>query len=563
MKAWIGLVATVALAACSSKSEVKSDNPRPQNGATHPGKPTFTLFALAEVRGQIGPCGCTSDPLGDISRTTQLVSEARAAGPTLVLDAGSLLYSKSPVPAHLAAQEELKADLLVKTYREDLQVGAIGLGPADLAQGVGKVRVPRQVVNVTAEGLVPEAPKVITVGAAKVGVFGVVAEGALEGVQIGEPVAASRTAIATLRQQGAQIVVALVQARTRKDGVKLMRDIGGIDIAIAGLGHATPEPDRVDAEAQKVEDGWFIVPANRGQVVSKIEVTLRGEGALKDAIGPALAKQRAELITSQIDALDLDIKRIEGDPQADAAFLKQKRAERAALVGERDTLAAEPLAIPKSGPYFTLAQTRIAKALACATDVQDDIFGYFRAAGDANVKAAADQPVMAPAKGKASYVGNAECEDCHDDATQFWEKTVHQRAWETLEERGQQFDYDCINCHVTGWEQPGGSNLAHNENLRDVQCETCHGPGSIHVAAGGEEKQFSVWRAPPKEMCAQQCHTLEHSDTFQWEAYMRDIVGEGHGAEFRKTLGDGPTGGQLRKAALEKAGTLLGAGCKK
>ncbi len=560
MKGWIGLVAAVALAACSSKSEVKSDKPPP---LPPPGKPSFTLFALAEVRGQIGPCGCTSDPLGDISRTSQLVAEARAAGPTLVLDAGSLLYSKSPVPAHLAAQEELKADLLVKTYQEELQVGAIGLGPADLAQGIGKVRVPRQAVNVTAEGLVLEPPKVITVGAAKVGVFGVVAEGAFEGVQIGEPVAASKAAISTLRQQGAQIVVALIQAKTRKDGVKLMRDIGGIDITIAGLGHATPEPDRVEAEAQKVEDGWFIVPANRGQVVSKIEVTLRGEGKLNDAIGPALAAQRGLVLTSEINALDLDIKRIEADPQADAAFLKQKRAERAALVSERDTLAKEPLAIPKSGPYFTLAQTRIAKALACATDVQDDIFGYFRAAGDANVKAAADQPVMAPAKGQASYVGNAACEDCHDDATQFWEKTVHQRAWETLEERGQQFDYDCINCHVTGWEQPGGSNLAHNENLRDVQCETCHGPGSIHVAAGGEEKTFTVWRAPPKEMCAQQCHTPEHSDTFQWEAYMRDIVGEGHGAEFRKTLGDGPTGGQLRKAALEKAGTLLGAGCKK
>src|SRR5580765_1261806 len=74
-----------AAAACCSKSEVKSA----QSGdGPIPSKPTFSLFALAEVRGQIGPCGCTSDPLGDISRTAQLVDTARAAGPVVMVDAG-------------------------------------------------------------------------------------------------------------------------------------------------------------------------------------------------------------------------------------------------------------------------------------------------------------------------------------------------------------------------------------------------------------------------------------------------------------------------------------------
>src|SRR5947207_7480556 len=91
-----GLAAFVLLAAaaCCSKSEVKGAGADPA-----PREPTFTLFATAEVRGQIGPCGCTSDPLGDIARTAKLVEDARARGPVLVVDAGSLLYSQSPVPA--------------------------------------------------------------------------------------------------------------------------------------------------------------------------------------------------------------------------------------------------------------------------------------------------------------------------------------------------------------------------------------------------------------------------------------------------------------------------------
>src|SRR5690606_24613977 len=112
-------------AACCSKSEVKGGGSASGTDNRPAPKPSFTLFALAEVRGQIGPCGCTSDPLGDISRTVKLVDEARAEGPVLVVDAGSLLYGQNPVPPHLAAQEELKANLLADVYDKQLKVAAV------------------------------------------------------------------------------------------------------------------------------------------------------------------------------------------------------------------------------------------------------------------------------------------------------------------------------------------------------------------------------------------------------------------------------------------------------
>ena len=88
MRRGLAALATIVAAACCSKSEVNSGG----SGAQPvPAKPALTVFALAEVRGQIGPCGCTSDPLGDISRTTKLVEDARAKGPVMFVDAGSLL----------------------------------------------------------------------------------------------------------------------------------------------------------------------------------------------------------------------------------------------------------------------------------------------------------------------------------------------------------------------------------------------------------------------------------------------------------------------------------------
>jgi hypothetical protein len=550
----IGVVAFVLATACSSKSDVKTNG-----SGSAAAKPTFTLVALAEMRGQIGPCGCTTDPLGDIARTSQITAAIRAAGPTLVLDAGSLLYSKNPIPPHLEAQEEMKADLLISTYKESLQVAAVGLGPADLAKGPEKLRVPRHVVNLAADSKVPvEAPKIVEVGGAKVGVFGVIAEGAVPAtaLAITDPVAAGKAAAQKLRADGAQVVIALVQAAAKRDAVKLVRDIGGADIAIGGLGATAPEPEDVEPEATKVDGTWLVIPGNRGQVVSKLELTVRDAGPLVDAVGPGAAKAKIATIDKQLAEIDADLAKMKTDKDADPAFVKQKQAERDELAKERATLESAPLVVPAKGSYFTLEQLRINKPLACDQKVQTDVSAFYAAAGKANVAAAADQKVTPPAKDQAGYVGTEACSDCHSDAVDFWKTTRHANAWKTLVDRGQEFDFDCIGCHVTGWEKPGGSNLAHNETLRDVQCETCHGPGSIHVAKGGEEKPPAVVRMPDEKLCATACHTKEHSDTFDLKPYLRDILGPGHGPALRAQLGDGPTGAELRKAGLAKAGKL-------
>ena len=560
-------LAALALAcacACGSKSEVKTAGSG--DGAAQdpvPTTPTFTVFALAEVRGQIGPCGCTSDPLGDISRTTQLVADARAKGPVLFVDAGSLLYSQNPIPPYLDAQEELKADLLANIYKDQLHVAALGLGPADLAKGPDKLRLPRTESD-TSGAYAGQPAAIHEVGGAKIGVFGVVAKDALAGVDVGDPVAIGKRAVADLKAQGAQVVLALVQAPSKHDAIELVRGIGGVDLAVAGLGQLAPEPENVEIEPTKVDGGWLVIPANRGQIVSRIDVTLHGAGPLVDAVGPGAAAAKIARADKDLAALDADLAKFAQDPSADAGFVAQKKRERAQLAAQRDHLKQQPLDAPAHGSFFTLDQIKIGKMLACSAPAQAEVTKFYAAAGDANVKAAAGKPPAAPGKGQASYVGKEACADCHGDAVKFWQGTVHATAWQTLVERGQQFDYDCIGCHVTGFDKPGGSNLGTlgtNAALRDVQCETCHGPGSIHVAKGGLEKPFAVARMPATDLCATQCHTHEHSDTFQREAYLRDITGPGHGEKFRKTLGDGPTGGALRKAALAKAGSSLGAGC--
>jgi len=533
---WVLMVSgCCALTLACGRVDGKREDPPPAPGEK------VVLFITTELKGTIEPCGCNSDPMGDIARTAALVEEARRGGAAaLVVDGGSLLFSQARIAPESAEQERLKADLVVDFYGKTLKAAAIGLGPYDLSMGAQAVRPPRQAANLpAAAGVATRPPEIVQAGKVKVGVFGVVSPDALApaGVKAGDPVAAARDATADLRRRGAGVVVALAHM-TRKDARDLARKVSGIDFVIVGQ-NAPSSPAKLVEAPEAAGTAWLVQPADRGQVVSRIDIAARA------------VDLRAELA------------KWKSDPGADRAFVGEKQKELAELDGERARLAAHPLQIPEQGSWFTLSQVRVRRRLACDRAVVARKTELDRVTGKANLAAAEKRgPPPAPAAGAAHYVGDEECEGCHQAAAAFWKKTVHARAWDILTEVGKEASYDCVSCHVTGWGEPGGSNLAHNQPLRAVQCEVCHGPGSLHADANGKEKKSSLVRRTPEERC-KGCHNEDHSDTFQYQAYLRDVLGPGHGQAMRAELGDGPTGHQLRSAALAKAGRDVGAGCPK
>lgn len=548
-------------ACSSSSSNGSSPKATPVEPAVKP-NPDLTIFLTAEMKGSTEPCGCTSDPLGDLARTSQLIADARAAGPVLVFDGGSTLYTEVKLSENTRSQELLKSKLIASALTNDLKVNAMGLGPYDFGEGAAKITPPRHAVNVAADsGIATKAPEIIEAGGIKVGVFGVVAPNALTGLEVTvtEAAPAATKAIADLKSKGAQVIVALAHMTTEQ-ARDLAKAVPGMDFVL--ISQILPEPDEVRAEPMQVGDSWLFMPANRGQVVSRLRLNRRGEGTFADALGEVRAQGEIERMGEELANLRADLKKWSEDPSADKAFVASKKAEVDALAARQAKLRAEPLQVPDTGNYFTLAQLEIHKGLDCQPTLVAAKRAYDQESGLANVQAAAGKKPVPAAKGEASYVGSETCENCHDEAQEFWQGTLHAKAWETLEGLGKEFNFDCIGCHVTGFEKPGGSNIAFNEPLRDVQCEQCHGPGSLHIEAKGEAKRSTIVLSPEESVCGQ-CHTKEHSDTFEFQAYLRDVTGPGHGANFRKTLGEGDTGASLRAAALKKAGVDIGQNCPK
>jgi hypothetical protein len=166
-----------------------------------------------------------------------------------------------------------------------------------------------------------------------------------------------------------------------------------------------------------------------------------------------------------------------------------------------------------------------------APEAQQIFASYTAAIGKKNLAAQAGKVCPAPKAGELSYVGVESCSECHSEAVAVYERTKHRHATQTLIDKGRQYDLDCVGCHVLGYGKPGGvCRLDQVGSRANVQCESCHGPGSGHVQSGGD-----VAMPVPKpgfDDCYR-CHDPDNDTRFNRESflsfYLPAIIGPGHG----------------------------------
>lgn len=523
----------------------------------------FHLYSFARVAGTIAPCGCTTEPLGGLQYAFGYIETSSSENNRLVLEPGSFLFPEKDGPywpEDEAAWEQARDRAKLLHNRFSALGGALvsGIGPTDVVSpdGVAPLTsfgMPRVAANVTlpapAKSVALPPHRIVELtdhGVTwKVGITAVV-DPALPGADdlgtLADPVAAAAGATAALRDAGAQFTVVLAQGE-RAFGESLVAD--GVDLVVVAIPHGA-ERERVGAPASKIGNTYLLEPGTQLQTVTELVVSVDVKAGSVPTVSAWDIVPPKSVLSAEIARVGERITKFKADPDADASFIANLEAEKARLEAQLGGTAEGPA-------QGVFEQVKVTCKLPVDDVAKQALGAYDKRVADQNKKRFAGVKTPAPKDGEAGYTGIEACSDCHDEAVEFWETTRHASAYETLVVDNKQFDLSCVGCHVTGFRKPGGAEVVENTGLVDVQCEVCHGPGDLHAEDGGEDTSLIKLEAPA-ELCAGECHTEEHSDTFEYEAYLRDILGPGHGEAKRKLLGDGPTGHDLRQAGLAKAG---------
>ncbi len=112
-----------------------------------------------------------------------------------------------------------------------------------------------------------------------------------------------------------------------------------------------------------------------------------------------------------------------------------------------------------------------------------------------------------------SYIGGAKCRLCHMKQHEVWDRSKHATAFEILKPEDRN-NPKCLSCHLTGY----GATQQVNLELVGVQCEACHGPGSLYLRIHARRDKEGARKAglisrPGPESC-RVCHNKE-SPTFK------------------------------------------------
>lgn len=499
---WLLLAVGLAAAGCS-KREVRSA----QDGSGS----SAVIFVSADMRGYIGPCGCSENMRGGIARAAHQLAEARKAGhPVLYVDAGDSLFGRTSIPPEAVPQEERKAKALAEAFKK-MGLATRAVGELDDARGAefrSRLELPDQPSGVKTFELL----------------------GRMVAVIVARDEAELQTAAKSARAQGAAFVLALYHQPL--PAAQKAAALPGLPVDLIVTGHG----EELSAEDNKLVRGAVPVVQLQSKGRSLLRIDLFATGARAEQF--ALLRGQAD-VERELSSLDQRIELLRkqvNEPMLREDVKALRKAKLEEIIARREALAARPPPSPEGRNAYSLRFVPLESNFPSLPEVQEVVTRYDRDVGQLNLAWAREhgRDCPPPSAGQAGFVGNEACRECHAEAFPVWEESKHAHAYATLEQVGKNFHLDCVKCHVTGYERPGGvCRIDKVEGRKDVGCESCHGPGSLHVEDPSADNVVTT--NEPKDCIG--CHDPENSPHFEFKAYLAKILGPGHGQPLPKDAG--------------------------
>ena len=129
-----------------------------------------------------------------------------------------------------------------------------------------------------------------------------------------------------------------------------------------------------------------------------------------------------------------------------------------------------------------------------------------------------------------AYVGSEACAPCHAELFEQWRTSGHGKALHTLQAAGRENEQECLSCHTTAYGELSGYRGSNTPSLAGVGCESCHGPGADHVAAGKDATAASIYglvsdcESCQTEPGCRTCHDRENDPDFRMPENVRQAL---------------------------------------
>lgn len=500
-----------------------------------------TIILTGGIRGYTEPCGCSELlQLGGIDRLAHVVHELTSRGSSLVVDAGDLFFEELAITEAVRAQEIARAEVIADAARH-MDIRWTVPGSYDLVDGVDTYRrlVERaeiHVISSNATAAFRERLNAVTHARLSIDDWEILVVGMTDPESISDRYSDEfRTVDASLSELRASLgertwdaAIVLFQG-TAEAAQTLLRTSNAFSFDFVVVGKNT----RAGSNLLNIANTHGIEVFDQAREVGALRLfgdANRTSAPRWSAIESARDARRASIV-EQLSRTEEQIRllreRLDGRESPLLKRMEDRVSEYREELDELDMAAQDVVAVPTDRNSFYWQTIEVSPQFARDVEVEGLRIAFNDSLRELNLANAPPPPPAA--EGAPRFLGVDTCKNCHQPSHTFWQSTAHGTAIDTLVERNKRYDTSCVGCHVTGFQMPGGSALGHLDGLENVQCESCHGPGSAHAAnPTNVSTDINVSLQVGASTC-QGCHTPEHSPEFDYDNYRARILGAGHG----------------------------------
>jgi len=431
----------------------------------------LNVFFTGSTQGNFEPCGCGGVHDGGFSRRATILTEMRKVNPNaVVVDTGDMLAGLGDARAEFLAQAyaTLKYDAILVGW------GELRANPAELAPHAIKYKLPLLLTNVRSTEPMGWHD-VITVkrGSHRIAIIGVLdtqyikraGRATREKLTIDDPFTCVQTVSKKLRDTGH--IVILLSYLAPDNRPTMQQKLANVDLWIDN-GTRRYTRQTVDAKTQKPagadgddEKEYLFAASTPPHFVSRYNDRKIGRVSLKIPAGRSAVTRAAFIPVAK------DVRQTEKQLEIYDAY------------------------------SYSARQTVIPRLIAAAA--KQDTSAAFH------------------------YVPSSQCRACHPQQYDFWAKTGHAHAYDTLVKAGRDGDPNCWSCHTIGFGQPTGFISAEKTpDLKDVGCQMCHHMDLTRHPATPTPRQ-GVFNLTKAWHC-KRCHVQHRSPAYNYNAYIKRIA---------------------------------------